>query len=303
MHNIKFEMNKRGLKKFAAMGIIMAKAEWSTLLAVIFGCVVYTFGVMSFTIPFQFPDSGVTGIAILLKYAFGFSLPLMVGIANLALLVMAWRELSPRVVMWTVFSVALITVLMKLMNDVPFPRTDQKLLVAVISGVIKGYGGGLVFHMGASMGGLDIVSLYMQKKYGVEVGRFSFYINMFIIGASTLVVGTENAMLGLVSVFASSFMTDSTLSSFDKRRLVMVITKDPDPVLHFVTKELGRGVTVIESHGGYSGEDRPTVMCVLTRRQSVDLKRFIGEHQPNDFVIIADANEVVGKGFKPWKPR
>jgi uncharacterized membrane-anchored protein YitT (DUF2179 family) len=303
LRNIKSGLNKRGLKKFVTKAVIVTRAEWRTFLAVIFGCAVYTFGVMAFTIPFQFPDSGVTGIAILLKYAFGFSLPLMVGVANLALLVMAWKELSPRMVMWTVCSVALITALMKLMDDVPFPRTDQKLLIAVISGVIKGYGGGLVFHMGASMGGLDIVSLYMQKKYGVEVGRFSFYINMFIIGAGALVVGTENAMLGLVAVFASSFMTDSTLSSFDKRRLVMVITKDPEPVLRFVTNELGRGVTVIESHGGYSGESRPTVMCVLTRRQSVDLKRFIGEQQPRDFVIIADANEVVGKGFKPWKPR
>jgi uncharacterized membrane-anchored protein YitT (DUF2179 family) len=106
-----------------------------------------------------------------------------------------------------------------------------------------------------------------------------------------------------VAVFASSFMTDSTLSSFDKRRLVMVITKDPEPVLRFIMSELDRGATVIESHGGYSGEDRPTVMCVLTRRQSVDLKRFVGEQQPHSFVIIADAKEVVGKGFKPWKPR
>lgn len=303
MHNIKFQPNKRGLKKFIIMAVIMVRAEWRTFLAVIFGCSVYTFGVMSFTIPFQLPDSGVTGIAILLKYAFGFSLPLMVGLANLVLLVMAWKELSPRMVMWTVFSVVLITALMKFMHNVPFPRTDQRLLIAVIGGVIKGYGGGLVFHMGASMGGLDIVSLYMQKKYGIEVGRFSFYINMFIIGASALIVGTENAMLGLVAVFVSAFMTDNTLSSFDKRRLVMVITKDPEPVLRFVMNELGRGVTVIGSHGGYSGEDRPTVMCVLTRRQLVDLKRFIGEKQPHDFVIIADANEVVGKGFKSWKPR
>jgi uncharacterized membrane-anchored protein YitT (DUF2179 family) len=296
-------MNKRGLKKFVTMAIIVMRAEWKTFLAVIFGCVVYTFGVMSFTIPFQFPDAGVTGIAILLKYAFGFSLPLMVGLANIVLLAVAWKELSPRMVMWTVCSVALITVLMKLMRNVPSPSTDQKLLIAVIIGVIKGYGGGLVFHMGASMGGLDIVSLYMQKKYGLEVGRFSFYINLFIIGAGALVVGVENAMLGLVAVFASSFMVDSTLSSFDKRRLVMVITKDPEPVLHFVMNELERGATVVESHGGYSGESRPTVMCVLTRRQSVDLKRFIGEKQPHDFMIITDANEVVGKGFKSWRPR
>jgi uncharacterized membrane-anchored protein YitT (DUF2179 family) len=279
---------------------IVAKAEWSTLVSVIFGCAAYTFGVMSFTVPFHFPDSGVTGIAILLNYTFGLSLPMLVAGANLILLVWAWKELSPRVALWTVFSVVLITVMMKMMGNIPFAHTDQKLLIALIGGAIKGYGGGLVFHMGASMGGRDIVSLYAQKKYGIELGKFSFYINMLIIGASAFIVGVENAMLGLTGVFASSVMTDATMSSFDRRRLVLVITKKPEPVLDFVMTKLGRGVTLIDSHGGYSGEDRPTVMCLLTRRQSVDLKRFIGENQPSAFMVISEASEVVGKGFKSW---
>jgi uncharacterized membrane-anchored protein YitT (DUF2179 family) len=285
------------------MAPIVAKAEWSTFLSVIVGCVAYTVGVMSFTVPFHFPDSGVTGIAILLNYAFGLSLPAMVAGANLILLLWAWRELSPRIVLWTIFSVTLITMLMKAMGDMPFAHTDQKLLIALIGGAIKGYGGGLVFHVGASMGGLDIVSLYMQKKYGVEIGKFSFYINIFIIGASALTVGMENAMLGLVGVFASSAMTDATMSSFDRRRLVLVVTKNPEPVLAFVTTKLGRGATVLESHGGYSREDKPTVMCLLTRRQSVDLKRFIGENQPSAFMVVSEASEVVGKGFKSWFPK
>jgi uncharacterized membrane-anchored protein YitT (DUF2179 family) len=282
------------------MAPIVARAEWSTLLSVLFGCAIYTFGVMAFTVPFHFPDSGVTGIAILLNYKFGLPLPLLVGAANLILLVWAWKDLSPRVALWTVFSVALTTVLMKAMDDIPSVPTDQKLLIAIIGGVIKGYGGGLVIHMGASLGGLDIVSLYAQKKYGVEIGKFSFYINMFIIGTSSLVVGVENAMLGLVAVFASSAMMDATMSSFDRRRLVLVVTKDPAPVMDYVIKRLGRGVTLIDSRGGYSMEERPTVMCILTRRQSVDLKRFIGENQPSSFMVVSDASEVVGKGFKSW---
>jgi uncharacterized membrane-anchored protein YitT (DUF2179 family) len=193
--------------------------------------------------------------------------------------------------------------MMKLMAHVPSPDTDQKLLIALIGGAIKGYGGGLVFHMGASMGGLDIISLYAQKKYGVEVGKFGFYVNMMIIGASLFVVGTENAMLGLVGVFASGAMTDATMSSFDRRRLVLVITKDPAPVLDFVMSKLGRGATLIDSRGGYSGDERPTVMCLLSRRQSVDLKRFIGENQPSAFMVVSEASEVVGKGFKSWFPK
>jgi uncharacterized membrane-anchored protein YitT (DUF2179 family) len=285
------------------MAPIIARAEWNTFLAVIFGCAAYSLGVMSFTVPFQFPDSGVTGIAILINYSVGISLPLLVGAANVGLLIWAWRELSVRMVLWTIFSVVLITVMMKLMENMPFAHTDQRLLIALIGGAIKGYGGGLVLHTGASMGGLDIVSLYIQKKYGMEIGKFSFYINMFIIGISTFIVGIENAMLGLVSVFASSILIDNTMSSFDMRRLVLIVTKDPEPVLHFVTSELKRGVTILKAQGGYSGEERPTIMCLLTRRQSVDLKRFIAENQPATFMVVSDAREVVGKGFKPWISR
>ncbi|MDR1916809.1 MAG: YitT family protein [Synergistaceae bacterium] len=285
------------------MAPIVARAEFGTFIAVVIGTAIYTFGVMAFTVPFRFPDSGVTGIAMLLNYTFGLSLPMLVAAANVALLIWAWKELSARMVLWTIFSVALITVLMKFMVDMSFAHTDQKLLIALIGGAIKGYGGGLVLHTGASMGGTDIVSLYMQKKYGMEIGKFNFYINMCIIGASTFIVGVENAMLGLVSVYTSSLMIDSTMSSFDMRRLVLVVTKDPSPVLSFITTELVRGATIMDAHGGYSGESRPTVMCLLTRRQTVELKRFIGENQPSSFMVVSDAREVVGKGFKSWMPR
>lgn len=297
-HNVKF--SKRGLKKIIKMLPKLLQAEKSTFVAVVVGAFVYTFGVMSFTIPFRFPDSGVTGIAVLLNYSFGVSLPLLVGIANVILLAWAWRELSVRLVLWTIFSVGLITTLMQLMQNIPYPPTDQKLLIALIGGAIKGFGGGIVLRTGASMGGLDIVILYLRKKYGVEVGKYNFYINMLIIMGSAFVVGIENAMLGLAMVYTSSLMMDSAISSFDRRSLIYVITKDPGPVVEFVTSELVRGSTIIDAHGGYSGEERPMVMCILTRRQVVELKRFLSEHQPKAFMVVSDATEVVGRGFKPW---
>jgi uncharacterized membrane-anchored protein YitT (DUF2179 family) len=189
---------------------------------------------------------------------------------------------------------------MKFLENAPTIHTDQKLLVAIIGGVIKGYGGGIVLYRGASMGGTDIVSLYAQKKYGLEIGKFQFYINMCVLAASAFVVGVENAMLGLVSVYASSLAIDSTMSSFDKRRLVFVVTKDQPAVVHFVTTELKRGATIIEARGGYSGEERPMLMCLLTRRQSVDLKHYLAKHQPGAFMVVSEAQEVVGKGFKRW---
>ena len=289
---------KRELRKFIKILPILARAEWRTFLTVSAGAAVYTFGVMSFTVPFQFPDSGVTGIGVLLNYKLGIPLPLFVSVANVVLLAWAWRELSLRVVFWTIYGVFLITALMSVMEGFPFPHTDQRLLVAVIGGAIKGYGTGVVLRSGGSLGGLDIVVLYLQKKFGAEIGKYSFYFNMCILGASVFVVGVENAMFGLLAVYASSLAIDNAVSSFEKRRLVLVITRDTQSVIDYITMTLRRGATVISAHGGYSGDDRPMVMCVLTRRQSVDLKRYLSETQPRAFMVLSDASEVLGRGFK-----
>jgi uncharacterized membrane-anchored protein YitT (DUF2179 family) len=124
---------------------------------------------------------------------------------------------------------------------------------------------------------------------------------MCILAASIFIVGVENAMLGLVGVYASSLTIDSTVSAFDRRRLIFVITKDTQAVIDYITLKLRRGSTVISAHGAYSGEDRPMVMCLLTRRQFVELKRHLADTQPRAFMVVVDACEVLGLGFKSWR--
>ena len=158
----------------------------------------------------------------------------------------------------------------------------------------------MVLRSGGSLGGLDIVVLYLQKKFGIEVGKYSFYFNLVILGVGSFIVGVENAMLGLVGVYASSVAIDNVLTSFDKRQHIFIITKDPQPIVDYVTHDMGRGATIIDAKGGYSGEARPMLMCLLTRRQTVDLKHFLAENQPKAFMVVSEASEVVGRGFKSW---
>ena len=285
---------------------LMANAEAPTLAVCILGCLLYVIGVVGFTIPYRFPDSGVTGLAVLASYVWGTSPALIVALANVALLAWGWKFLSPRLVMWTVFNIILITIALKLFVGADFfPNVpdiiEDRLLVAMIGGAIKGLGGGMVFRSGASMGGLDIITLALRKRYGVEVGRYSFYINLVILTIASFVVGIENALFGLVGVYASSVVTDNVLNSFDRRRLVFIITRDPEPAVDFIIKELNRGVTMLDSCGGYTREDQPTLMCLLSRRQVVDLKRFLGENDPRAFMVVSEATEVLGRGFKDWK--
>jgi uncharacterized membrane-anchored protein YitT (DUF2179 family) len=276
-------------------------SEWSTFVISTIGSLLYTIGVIGFTLPYRFPDAGVMGIAIIFKYAIGLAPSLTSLVANVFLLLWGGRELSKRFVAWTIYNVLLISFLLEALSFVQFPIVKDMFLVAIAGGIIKGIGGGMVFRTGVSMGGTDIVIAVLRKKYGIEVGRYSFYMNMAILGVSMGIVGLEKMLYGFVASYVSGQTTDSVLSSFDKRRLVLIMAKDTQPVVKYISDELHRGSTVLYGEGGFSGEARPTIMCLLTPRQTMVLKRYLAKSHPKSFMVVTEASEVMGKGFKHWK--
>lgn len=276
-------------------------SEWSTFVISTIGSLLYTIGVIGFTLPYRFPDAGVMGIAVILKYTIGLAPSLSSLVANVLLLAWGGRELSKRFVAWTIYNVLLISFLLEALNFVQFPVVNDMFLVAIAGGIIKGVGGGLIFRTGVSGGGMDIVIAVLRKRYGIEVGRYSFYINMVILGVSMGIVGLEKMLYGFVASYVSGQTMDSVLSSFDKRRLVLIMAKDTKPVVKYISDELHRGSTVLYGEGGFSGEDRPTIMCLLTPRQTMVLKRYLAKNQPRSFMVVSEASEVLGNGFKHWK--
>ncbi|MGD9666917.1 MAG: YitT family protein [Synergistaceae bacterium] len=292
---------KHRLKHLAVKMELFVLSEWSTFVISTIGSLLYTIGVIGFTLPYRFPDAGVMGIAIILKYAIGLAPSITSLVANVFLLLWGGRELSKRFVAWTIYNVLLISFLLEALSFVRFPVVNDMFLVAIAGGIIKGIGGGMVFRTGVSMGGMDIVIAVLRKRYGIEVGRYSFYINMVILGVSMGIVGLEKMLYGFVASYVSGQTTDSVLSSFDKRRLVLIMAKDTNPVVKYISDELHRGSTVLYGEGGFSGEARPTVMCLLTPRQTMVLKRYLAKSHPKSFMVVTEASEVMGKGFKHWK--
>ncbi len=292
---------KHRLKHLTVKMELFVLSEWSTFVISTLGSLLYTIGVIGFTLPYRFPDAGVMGIAIILKYTIGLAPSISSLIANVILLAWGGRELSKRFVAWTIYNVLLISFLLEALNFVQFPVVNDMFLVAIAGGIIKGVGGGLIFRTGVSGGGMDIVIAVLRKRYGIEVGRYSFYINMVILGVSMGIVGLEKMLYGFVASYVSGQTMDSVLSSFDKRRLVLIMAKDTKPVVNYISEELHRGSTVLYGEGGFSGEARPTIMCLLTPRQTMVLKRYLAKSHPKSFMVITEASEVMGKGFKHWK--
>ena len=276
-------------------------SEWKTLLISMAAIVIYAVGVVGFTIPYKFADQGVMGIAVLLKYTLGLNPAYVLLILNIILLAWGARTLSKRFLIWTVINAFVLSAVLDILQTINFPIMDDIFLVAVAGGVIKGLGIGLLYREGISAGGLDIAITVLKKRYGMEVGRLSFYFNMVILAVSFSVIGLEKVMYGFISCYICGMTMDSVLASFDKRRLVFIVASNTDAVVEFINRKLGRGCTLLSSEGGYKRRDGFTIMCLLMPRQVVELKRFLAEHFPGSFMVVTEANEVVGKGFKRWR--
>ena len=297
-------MDKASLLKGHIKNIgLQAKIEFPTFLMSSFGVLIYAMGVMWLTVPYHFPDAGLVGLALLLKYTIGFSPSVFILIANAGLVAWGHKELPRRFLLWTSYNIFLMTFLFELLGKFQVPLIENMFMVAVIGGIVKGIGGGMMFRCGTSGGGTDIIISVMRKRFGIEMGRYSFYLNMIILASSIRIVGLAKLLYGIVSSYVVGETTDRVLTSFDRRRLVFIIgakTSEKE-IIQYLSSKLKSGSTIFDSKGGYTNKESSTLMSLLTPRQTMELKRYIGEHHLRSFVVVAEASEVLGTGFKTWE--
>ena len=300
MKGVEFALSLGRVKNFlgAFFGAILS--GWKTFLILVLCNILWAFAVAYFTLPYRFPDMGVSGIAFLAHYAFDLSPSLIIAIGNALLLIWGWKHLGPRLSALSVCSIAVFTIALSffLGLDLPFPR--DKFMATVIGGVLKGAAGGMIFNSGGSGGGLDIVAIVLRRRYGMEIGRFSIFVNTGILSLSLGVVGLDSVVYGVVGLYVYGITVDNVMHKFDRRKQAFIITNAPDEVSAFITSK-GRGVTRLEGKGVYTGQPRPVLITLLESRQVVQLKSFLREKDPHAFVSICDATEVLGQGFKSWK--
>ena len=298
---MKLQSVRSAVRQTAANFFREVKGEWKAFLAVTAGVTIQAMAVVLFVLPNRFPDLGVSGIAVLSNYVFGISPAWVILISNALLMAWAWKELSPRFVLWTAWAVVLFSLLLKAFEFVPVPLIGDKFMAAMVSGVIRGLGAGIVFRVGGSTGGLDIPGMALRKRYGIEMGQFSIYINLGILVLSFFVIGLEAAIYGAVGLYVFGIVLDNTTRAFDRRKQALIITNIPDEVSAYINLTLRRGVTRLDGIGGYSKQPRPVLITLLEPRQAISLKKFLAENDPNAFMSMTDAAEVLGKGFKSWK--
>ena len=178
------------------------------------------------------------------------------------------------------------------------PETEP-LLAAIYGGVICGAGLGVVFVSNASTGGSDIVIRLLKMKYrNLPIGTISLAFDFFVCAATGIVFGNVSNMLySLIAVYATSQLLDAVIYKFDFSRVAYIISKEHKRIADSINYDLQRGVTYLYAQGYYSGDDTMVILCAVKQGQLADLKELVVRIDPNAFIIVQDAHQVLGDGF------
>jgi len=195
------------------------------------------------------------------------------------------------------------TVVLSLSIDLLAPfvtvPTQDLILSGLFGGVLMGLGLGLVFRSGSTTGGTDFAAAILRSYTGVNVGQLLFALDGLVVLAVWAAFGSaEIAMYSLIAIFVGAWLIDIVQEGFGYAKSFIIIANSPDEVANAITIKLGRGATVWAGKGAYTGTERQVIMTVVNRSEITRLKRIVSEVDPRAFIIISDAREVLGEGFR-----
>ena len=267
------------------------------------GAMAYAVCINAFTAPNNIAAGGITGVATMLQYVFGTPIGLMVLLINVPIIVWGMVEIGYKLVVKTMAAVVLSSVMIDLFaRFIPAYRGDP-ILVAIFAGVCEGLGLSLTSIRGATTGGTDMVARLLGRRIPfLSMGKLMLAIDGMIVTASGFVYGSiENAMYACIVIFVSTSLIDSILYGTDRGtgKLFFVMSPKVRQIGERIMEEVERGVTYLDSQGGYSKEPGQTLLCVVRRFEVFQVQSIVKEVDKGAFVIVGDAGEITGEGFRP----
>lgn len=247
---------------------------------------------------------GMTALGQTVNFLFP-ALPVgtVVLVANIPLFLLGWKFLGGNVLLSSLYAMAATSVLVDLFDALFTFQPMEPILASIFGGAIIGLSLGVIFSQGATTGGTDLIARLLKLPFGwLPMGKLLLGVDLVLLGLVSLVFRSlESAMYGLIALYISSIVTDWVLYGMDSSKVAYIITREPRTVADAVLHELDRGVTVLKGEGAWSGEKRPVLMCAFKQRQIVVLKDLVHRSDPEAFMIVCNAHEVLGLGFRRYR--
>ena len=286
---------KKSLEKKKALKYIMK------YLVIVLGAAVYAVGFQFFLFPNAIVSGGLVGIAMIINVFTSLPVGMLTFVMNVPLFLVAWKHFGLDLLLSSLAGVALSALLVDLFALRSFVATNDPMLASIIGGVIKGAGLGMIYYVGATTGGVDIVAKFLRQRHAhIQFGTLILILDFVIIAAYAFVLGRyESAMYSLIAMFVVSKVIDLVLYGIDNSSVCYIISEHSDELITEITSgRVHRGVTILNGAGAYSGKPEKILMCVIKRNQISEFRRLIRSIDPHSFCIVTDAKDVFGKGFE-----
>jgi len=264
---------------------------------VVVGAAVIAIGFNVFLLPNQIASGGVSGISTILHGLFGWNPGYVQYAFNIPLFIAGVLLLGKKFGIKSFIGTVTLPLIVLLTHSWE-PWTDNPLLGALFGGIVVGIGIGLVFKGNASTGGTDLLAQIITKFTGITLGTSVLLIDGMIAISAAIVFDLEKGLYALIGLYVTTKTIDIIQLGFSQSKMVYIITTKQDEIRDAIYAEINRGVTKLPAIGGYTGEARPVLMVVVYQTEFTKLKQLIKSVDPSAFVIVSDAYEVLGKGFK-----
>lgn len=245
-------------------------------------------------IPHRFVSGGVTGLALVLHYLVpALSVALIYAVMNVPLFLAGWFFVSRRFFFYSIAGTIIFTLAVGWVDFGVIP-VQEKLLAAILSGIVLGTGSGIILKSLGSAGGTDILSVILLQRFSMRLGTTRLGFNVLVLAAAAVLFSLENALYTLIYLYVSAQIVNLVVTGLSQRKAIFIISPQWEEISRGIMEEIHRGVTILRGEGGYSHREQQILYTVVNFRELATLKQIVRRHDPAAFVVVTQTTEVMG---------
>lgn len=270
---------------------------------IVLGCMIFAVGFNLFLAPYELNAGGVSGLAqVLVHWIRWGTVGIITAAMNLILFVVAGFGIGKRFLLGSVIGAAAFSFFVDMMSVLLPPIAVDPLIASLYGGTVCGLGLGLVFSTGASTGGSDIIVRLLKRKWqNIPIGTISIMFDAVVAVLTGIAFGdVANALYSGVAIFVTGKVLDMVVYSFDYSDVAIIISQHPEEIAQKIMDKLERGVTYLDGHGGYQYANKKVILSAVKKYQLAELKQIVTKIDPDAFVIVQEAHQVLGDGFSRY---
>lgn len=266
------------------------------LIILALGAALMALGTDVFYVPSHLLNGGTSGFGMLAFYTVGIPIGIATIACNIPIFAYAYFKVSHKYVAYATYTMVVFSLLTDYFAKLP-PVLDDTLLNCLAGGVVCGIGNALIFRMGSSSGGGDVICTLVNRRFAIPMATTGFLINLVVLFLGSFVTGLKPVIYTSIAFFVSAKVCNAFVIGFDFKKNIMIISDHANEIADAIIKIVGRGVTFFYGEGAYTHQHRKVIMVIARLTQTAEIRNIVKEIDPGAFMTMSEINDAYGKGF------